>query len=62
MKYIISYSGFLEQVKREFDTRERAEQWCRQIGRKDLIPSILERCPICGRVDSNHLKDAKHNA
>ena len=36
----IQYRGFLQWIAREFDTREDAERWCRQIGRADLIPRI----------------------
>lgn len=31
-KWIVSYTGFLGPVVREFDTRERAEQWANQAG------------------------------
>ncbi len=40
--FTVSYSAFLQRVTREFDTRERAEQWCRQIGKSHLIPYIRE--------------------
>jgi len=40
MKYVIRFRGFLQVIERAFDTRERAEQWCWQIGRKDLIEGI----------------------
>jgi len=38
--YIVEYEGFLQHIRREFPTLERAEQWCRQIGRNDLIRLI----------------------
>jgi len=38
--YIIKYRGFLQTVTRVFKTRERAEQWLKQIGRSDLINKI----------------------
>jgi hypothetical protein len=40
--YAVQYRGFLQTVVRTFSTRERAEQWCRQIGRADLV-----RCDDC---------------
>ena len=40
--YAVRYRGFLQSVSRMFSTRERAEQWCRQIGRPDLIRTIVE--------------------
>jgi hypothetical protein len=30
--YRLSYRGFLQHVIRDFDTREDAEQWARQVG------------------------------
>lgn len=38
--YRITYSGMFYPVVREFETRERAEQWLRQIGKSNLIMSI----------------------
>ena len=32
MKYTVTYRGFLQPVVRTFQTRERAEQWARQVG------------------------------
>ena len=40
--HTVRYRGFLQDVTRTFPTHERAEQWLRQIGRADLIPSIKE--------------------
>ena len=31
--WTVSFRGFLGAVVREFTTRERAEQWARQVGR-----------------------------
>ena len=36
----IRYNGFLQEVHRTFPTYQRAVQWLRQIGRKDLIRNI----------------------
>lgn len=33
--WIVSYPGFLQQVTRVFESRERAEQWARQVGKFD---------------------------
>ena len=33
MTWRVSYYGFLQEVVRFFPTRERAEQWARQVGR-----------------------------
>ena len=38
----IEYKGFLQEIKREFGTREKAEQWLRQIGKPELIKDIEE--------------------
>ena len=45
----IRYRGFLTLICRQFDTRERAVQWLRQIGRADLIDYIkdIEMCIYC---------------
>lgn len=39
-RWIVEYAGFLQAVKRTFATKQRAIQWCKQIGRKDLIRTI----------------------
>ena len=31
-KYIAEYQGFLKTIRREFDSKERAETWARQVG------------------------------
>ena len=38
--FTVTYRGFLQTVSRSFPTRDKAEQWCRQIGRIDLIRRI----------------------
>lgn len=38
-QWVVRYSGFLQQVERRFPTRERAEQWARQVG-------MFDRCTI----------------
>ena len=40
MRYEIRYHGVLQEIHRVFPTYERAIQWLRQIGRKDLIRQI----------------------
>jgi len=30
--WVVRYRGFLQQVERFFSTKERAEQWARQVG------------------------------
>ena len=41
MAYYIEYRGtFGGHIKREFEHYQRAQQWLRQIGRKDLIKEI----------------------
>jgi hypothetical protein len=40
IQYVVRYSGFLGPIVRKFDTQERAEQWCRQVGRPDRIQHI----------------------
>ena len=42
MTWEITYNGFLQTVTRSFPSRERGEQWLRQIGRKDLIPQLKQ--------------------
>lgn len=40
---IVEYDGFLQHIKREFETLERATQWLRQVGKdKDLSVKITE--------------------
>lgn len=55
-KYRVSYIGLLQIVVREFDKYERAIQWCRQIGRRDLIKSI-ERIKIWEIVKDLEIRD-----
>ena len=32
--YVVTYKGFLQEVKRKFDTYDRALQWLRQCGKE----------------------------
>ena len=41
-EYVVRYSGFLQTVTRTFTTKERAVQWCAQVGRKDAIITSKE--------------------
>jgi hypothetical protein len=40
MTYTVRYRGFLSDVTRSFDTHARAVEWCRQVGRPELIDTI----------------------
>ena len=41
--FIIRYKGLLAgTIERRFASRQRAQQWCRQIGRPGLIDNIEE--------------------
>ena len=49
----VEYDGFLQKIRREFDTPEQAAKWLRKIGRPDLIRKIIPQlqqppCPTCG--------------
>jgi len=34
MRYIVEYKGFLQNIKREFESYEKALQWARQVGKE----------------------------
>ncbi len=33
--FVVTYPGFLQRVTRYFSTRDRAVQWCAQVGKPD---------------------------
>lgn len=40
--YVVEYPGFLQIVRREFESLERAQQWARQVGKNDAKITKVE--------------------
>lgn len=52
MQWQVTYKGFLQTVTRSFESREAAETWLRQTGRRDLIPQLKEQPATDKMIDA----------